>query len=127
MKKMIQMFLITLISLTSFADTGWSGRLLENEQFNDEVRKHIVQTYKNKCGTSHKDFELPPVILISAKESSLGFTGNEIPSFTVTLRTFSTEVSEYVEQNFDINVRYNSLLDRFNFKFEEEFEMECVD
>ncbi|WP_198295420.1 hypothetical protein [Bacteriovorax sp. DB6_IX] len=119
---------VTLLLMTSavFANTGWSGKLLENELFNEQVREHIVSSYKDKCVTSQKDFELPPVILITAKESSLGYIGTEAPEFTVTLRTFNTDISEYVEQNFDIQVQYNNLLDKFKIKLADNFDILCL-
>ena len=125
MKKMI---LALLITFSAFADnTGWSGRILANPEFNDQVRTEIVKSYKSKCGTSSKDFELPPIVLVSAKESTFGYLGTEAPVFTVTLRTFSAVISDYVEQNFDIEVQYNSLLDKFKVEYDQDFNLECID
>lgn len=127
MRKFILAALLCFSTFTMADNTGWSGRLLENQEFNDQVRKQVFTSYNKKCGSAQKDIELPPVILISAKESTVGYLGTEIPQFTITLRTFSSVVMDYVEQNFDIQVQFDKLKNKFKIDFDKDFEIECID
>jgi hypothetical protein len=127
MKKIILAALLCVSTFATVDNTGWSGRLLENKDFNEQVRMQVFKSYNKKCGSSQKDIDLPPVILISAKESTVGYLGAELPEFTITLRTFSAVVMDYVEQNFDIKVEFDKLKNKFKIDFSEDFEIECID
>lgn len=125
-KKLLSVLITLIISFQTFANTGWSGKIGDNETLEDFVLEKIEEIYENKCRlTRNKSLFLKPVIELTRLDGEIDYFGASAPTFSVDLKVYNPRIFDFSTQTFVIEVLYNQLSQETQIRFLDDTELRC--
>lgn len=125
-KKLVLAFALIFSQMTIFANTGWSGRVAEDDSLDNLVIEKIQSMYIDNClKLKNKNLTINPIVEVSRVNDEFDYLGSYAPTYEVDIRVYSPKILDFKVQHLTVEVLYNQLSQEFSLNILDDTQLEC--
>lgn len=125
-KKLFLVLAVVFSQITIFANTGWSGKVTEEDSLDNLVIEKIQALYISNClKLKNKSFSINPIVEVSRVNDEYDYLGSYAPTYEVNIKVFSPRLLDFETQQIMVEVLYNQLSQELTLNILDDAKLEC--